>query len=225
MRRSPTRSILITTTAAALLLSGSAAFAGVGQVVDPVADAPAEGDLTLVTVDNGVDLLQVKAKVARLTVGRTHLVATLTPVTATDPATDPVDEPETDPVEDPTDPAAEPVDAPETDPIDAPEVDAPAAYVVRSVVLPATSKGKGKPAKPGKIGAVLESVDAAGEVTAVVCKNVKATLAKGRNGQSQLRVPQVCLGGLAGTMSVVVTTVDADGEVVDEADPVEVTLD
>ena len=214
MRRSSTRCFFVSAAALALVAAGSAAHAGTGQLAHPVGDAPAEGDLSLVTVTSSADQLQVKAKLARLTVGRTHLVATLTPVgdagTDSEESTDPTDP--ADPT-DPTDPA-DPAEVSETEP----ETEAPTVFVVRSVVLP--GKGKGK---PGQVGAVLESVDAAGEVTAVPCKNVKATLSKGRNGQSQLRVPQSCLGEAVGTPSVVVATVDADGEVIDEADPIEVT--
>ncbi|WP_372730044.1 hypothetical protein [Nocardioides sp.] len=97
-----------------------------------------------------------------------------------------------------------------------PTVEGAPTYVVRTV--DAENKGKGK-----KIGATLEMWAAdADEAEVVECKGIKAAISSGRNGQSQVRVPQACFGDDAGTLVVEVATVDPEGEVVDDARPLRV---
>ena len=67
------------TTALVLTAGGAASAAGAAHR-DATGDAPtAASDITRVVVKNGDRTLMVQAKLARATVGRTHLVVTLTP--------------------------------------------------------------------------------------------------------------------------------------------------
>ena len=98
-----------------------------------------------------------------------------------------------------------------------PTVEGAATYVARTVVE-SNRKGKGK-----KVGATLERWAAdATEAEVVECKGIKAAVSSGRRGQSRVAVPQSCFGDDAGTLTVEVTTVDGDGEVLDEVRPVRV---
>jgi hypothetical protein len=184
--------------ASALVLTGGAASAAQKTTKDKHGDAGATADVTRVVVKNGEKTLTVRAKLAKASAGRSHLVVTLAPtveggatyvartvqaahgkkVGATlessaaivDPIVDPIDDPVVDPV---VDPAVDPL----VDPL-APTV-APAL---------------------------------------VECAGIKASVSSGRRGQVSVRIPQACFGADAGTLVATVATETAAGAPADEVE-------
>ena len=65
--------------ASALVLTGGAASAAQETTKDKHGDAASTADITRVVVKNGEKTLMVQAKLLRASVGRTHVVVTLTP--------------------------------------------------------------------------------------------------------------------------------------------------
>ena len=181
--------------AGALVLTGGAASAAQKTKKDKADDVAPVADITRVTVKNTGKALTVKVKLAKASAGRTHVVATLTPVVAATPAPEGTDGTGT------TEPAAT------------------ATYVARTITK-GNAKGKGK-----KVGATLETTAAgATEATAADCPGIKAAVSAGRNGQVLIRIPQSCFGDDAGDFTVDVATENADAEVLDELAG-EVTVD
>ena len=171
MSRSRTAAAIALTTG--LVLTGGLASAAQKSVKDKHHDVDSPtSDIQRTTVKNAGKALSIRVKTAKASVGRTHLVATLTPAPAV-------------------------------------EGEAPiGVYTVRSVAV----EGKGK-----KIGATLEyQASDAAQATAVECNGLKATISSGKRGNSRFRIPQVCFGDDAGTMTVDVMTVTPDGAVADE---------
>jgi hypothetical protein len=180
--------------ASALVLTGGAASAAQKTTKDKHGDAGATADVTRVVVKNGEKTLTVRAKLAKASAGRSHLVVTLAPtveggatyvartvqaahgkkVGATLESSaailDPIDDPVVDPV---VDPAVDPL----VDPL-APTV-APAL---------------------------------------VECAGIKASVSSGRRGQVSVRIPQACFGADAGTLVATVATETAAGAPADEVE-------
>jgi hypothetical protein len=180
--------------ASALVLTGGAASAAQKTTKDKHGDAGATADVTRVVVKNGEKTLTVRAKLAKASAGRSHLVVTLAPtveggatyvartvqaahgkkVGATLESSaailDPIDDPVVDPV---VDPAVDPL----VDPL-APTV-APAL---------------------------------------VECAGIKASVSSGRRGQVSVRIPQACFGADAGTLVATVATEAAAGAPADEVE-------
>ena len=79
-----TRSTAVAVATAALVLTGAGAASAAGAShKDATGDAPtAATDITRVVVKNGEKTLMVQAKLAKATVGRTHVVVTVTPAAA-----------------------------------------------------------------------------------------------------------------------------------------------
>lgn len=75
---SRTRMAVVALAASGLVLAGGAADAASKSAKDKAGDAAPAADIIKVTVKNGDAVLAVKAKLAKATAGRTHLVATLT---------------------------------------------------------------------------------------------------------------------------------------------------
>jgi hypothetical protein len=176
--------------ASALVLTGGAASAAQKTTKDKHGDAGATADVTRVVVKNGEKTLTVRAKLAKASAGRSHLVVTLAPtveggatyvartvqaahgkkVGATlessaaivDPVVDPVDDPAVDPLVDPLAPTVAP--------------------------------------------ALVE------------CAGIKASVSSGRRGQVSVRIPQACFGADAGTLVATVATETAAGAPADEVE-------
>lgn len=176
--------------ASALVLTGGAASAAQKTTKDKHGDAGATADITRVVVKNGEKTLTVRAKLAKASAGRSHLVVTLAPtveggatyvartvqaahgkkVGATLESSAAILDPVVDPVVDPT-------DDPMVDPL-APTV-APAL---------------------------------------VECAGIKASVSSGRRGQVSVRIPQACFGADAGTLVATVATETAAGAPADEVE-------
>jgi hypothetical protein len=176
--------------ASALVLTGGAASAAQKTTKDKHGDAGATADVTRVVVKNGEKTLTVRAKLAKASAGRSHLVVTLAPtveggatyvartvqaahgkkVGATlessaailDPIDDPVVDPAVDPLVDPLAPTVAP--------------------------------------------ALVE------------CAGIKASVSSGRRGQVSVRIPQACFGADAGTLVATVATETAAGAPPDEVE-------
>jgi hypothetical protein len=176
--------------ASALVLTGGAASAAQKTTKDKHGDAGATADVTRVVVKNGEKTLTVRAKLAKASAGRSHLVVTLAPtveggatyvartvqaahgkkVGATlessaailDPIDDPVVDPAVDPLVDPLAPTVAP--------------------------------------------ALVE------------CAGIKASVSSGRRGQVSVRIPQACFGADAGTLVATVATETAAGAPADEVE-------
>jgi hypothetical protein len=180
--------------ASALVLTGGAASAAQKTTKDKHGDAGATADVTRVVVKNGEKTLTVRAKLAKASAGRSHLVVTLAPTVeggatyvartvqaahgkkvgatleSSAAIVDPIDDPVVDPV---VDPAVDPL----VDPL-APTV-APAL---------------------------------------VECAGIKASVSSGRRGQVSVRIPQACFGADAGTLVATVATETAAGAPADEVE-------
>lgn len=75
---SRTRIVVTAFAVASFTLSGSVAHADTKSAQDPRGDASQAADITKVTVNNGDRTLSIKVKLAKATVSRTHLIATMT---------------------------------------------------------------------------------------------------------------------------------------------------
>ena len=179
--------------ASALVLTGGAASAAQKTTKDKHGDAAVTADITRVVVKNGAKTLTVKAKLAKASAGRSHLVVTLAPtveggatyvartvqaahgkkVGATLESSAAILDPVVDPVDDPVDPIVDPL---------APTV-APAL---------------------------------------VECAGIKASVSSGRRGQVSVRIPQACFGADAGTLVATVATETAAGAPADEVESLRV---
>jgi hypothetical protein len=176
--------------ASALVLTGGAASAAQKTTKDKHGDAGATADITRVVVKNGEKTLTVRAKLAKASAGRSHLVVTLAPtveggatyvartvqaaqgkkVGATLESSAAIVDPVVDPI---------------LDPVDDPAVD---------------------PLAPTVAPALVE------------CAGIKASVSSGRRGQVSVRIPQACFGADAGTLVATVATETAAGAPADEVE-------
>ena len=172
--------------ASALVLTGGAASAAQKTTKDKHGDAAATADITRVVVKNGEKTLTVKAKLAKASAGRSHVVVTLAPTVeggATYVART-VQAAHGKKVGATLESSAAIVD-PIDDPIDDPIVDPLAPTVAPAPAL-------------------------------VECAGIKASVSSGRRGQVSVRIPQACFGADAGTLVATVATETAAGAPADE---------
>jgi hypothetical protein len=176
--------------ASALVLTGGAASAAQKTTKDKHGDAGATADVTRVVVKNGEKTLTVRAKLAKASAGRSHLVVTLAPTVeggATYVART-VQAAHGKKVGATLESSAAIVD-PIVDPINEPAVD-PAVDPLAPTVAPAL----------------------------VECAGIKASVSSGRRGQVSVRIPQACFGADAGTLVATVATETAAGAPADEVE-------
>ena len=176
--------------ASALVLTGGAASAAQKTTKDKHGDAGATADVTRVVVKNGEKTLTVRAKLAKASAGRSHLVVTLAPTveggaTYVARTVQAAHGKKVGATLESSAAILDPIDDPIVDPIVDPVVDPLAPTVA-----------------PGL----------------VECAGIKASVSSGRRGQVSVRIPQACFGADAGTLVATVATETAAGAPADEVE-------
>ena len=176
--------------ASALVLTGGAASAAQKTTKDKHGDAGATADITRVVVKNGEKTLTVRAKLAKASAGRSHLVVTLAPTveggaTYVARTVQAAHGKKVGATLESSAAILDPIDDPIVDPIVDPVVDPLAPTVA-----------------PGL----------------VECAGIKASVSSGRRGQVSVRIPQACFGADAGTLVATVATETAAGAPADEVE-------
>lgn len=173
--------------ASALVLTGGAASAAQKTTKDKHGDAAATADITRVVVKNGEKALTVKAKLAKASAGRTHVVVTLAPT-----------------VEGGATYVARTLQA------------AHGKKVGATLETAAVTVAPADPLAPSDPLAPVDSTETETETALVECAGIKASVSSGRSGQVSVRIPQACFGADAGTLVATVATETAAGAPADE---------